>query len=186
MLRDDILAQLRAAGRPLTTTELRKNAPKVPTRGATHLLAPLQEQIYRVLRGLVHDGLVTRTASGRRTITWTTTPGQADDEIAALQAALSISIDRPRPNAAPTDPVVIAAAHLKAAARIASRVVRTPGDHKAVSTALCQVVIRWADVLVAVAAPATVTDHTQLIQAAIRSAHTLAAADRRPPTKDTA
>lgn len=66
ILRDDIMAQLRVAGRPVTTTELRTNAPKVPTRGAIHLLAPLQEQIYRVLRALVHDGLVTRTTRATR------------------------------------------------------------------------------------------------------------------------
>jgi hypothetical protein len=185
ILRDDIMAQLRAAGRPMTTTELRKNAPTVPTRGATRLLAPLQEQIYRVLRGLVHDGLVTRTARGGRTVTWTTTPGQADHEIAALEAALSISIDQPRPNAVPTDPVAIAAAHLKAAARTANQAARTTCDYKAVGTALSHVVTWWADVLAAVAAPASVTNYTQLIQAAIRSARTLVAADSRPRTKDT-
>jgi len=98
ILRDDIMAQLRVAGRPMTTTELRKNAPKVPTKGAAHLLAPLQEQIYRVLRGLVHDGLVTRTTPGGRTVTWTTSRGQADHEIAGLEAALSLTLDQPRPN----------------------------------------------------------------------------------------
>jgi len=169
ILRDDIMAQLRAAGRPMTTTELRKNAPKVPTRGATQLLAPLQEHIYRVLRGLVHEGLVTRSTLGRRTVTWSTTPGQAEHEIAALEAALSISIDQPRPNAAPTDPVAIAAAHLKAAARTANQAAHMTSDHKAVGTALSQVVTRWADVEAAVAAPASAADQT----------------DGRPPTKDT-
>lgn len=185
ILRNDIMAQLRAAGGPMTTTELRKNAPTVPTRGATRLLAPLQEQIYRVLRGLVHDGLVTRTARGGRTVTWTTTPGQADHEIAALEAALSISIDHQRPNAVPTGPVAIAASHLKAAARTASQGARTTCDHKAVGTALSQVVTRWADVLAALVAAASVANYTQLIQAAIHSARTLVAADSRPPTKDT-
>lgn len=185
ILRDDIMAQLRAASRPMSTTELRKSAPKVPTRGATHLLAPLQEQIYRVLRGLANDGLITRTTPGGRTVTWTTTPGQADHEIAALEAALSICIDQPETYAPPANPVAIAATHLKAAARTASQAASTTGDHKAVRIALSQVVTRWADVLAAVAGPASAADHTQLIQAAIRSAHTLAAADSRPPTRDT-
>ncbi|MGH3556015.1 MAG: hypothetical protein ACRDTK_00580 [Mycobacterium sp.] len=145
MLRDDIMAQLRAGGRPMTTTELRKNAPKEPTRGSAYLLAPLREQIYRVLRGLVHDGLVARITASGRTVTWMTTPGQADHEIAALEAALSISIDQPERNPARTDPVAIAAAHLKAAS----------------------------------------PDRTQLIQAAIRGAHTLPVADSQQPTAHT-
>lgn len=185
ILRDDIMAQLRAAGRPMTTTELRTNAPKVPTRGAIHLLAPLQEQIYRVLRALVHDGLVTRTTPGGRIASWTTIPGQTDHEIAALEATLSTSINQPRPDAASTDPVALAAAHLKAAARTANQAARTSCDHKAVGTTLSQIVTQWADILAAIAAPASAADNTQLIQAAIRKAQTLAAVDRRPPTKDT-
>lgn len=184
ILRDDIMAQLRTAGRPMTATELRKNAPRVPTMGATRLLAPLQEQVYRVLRGLAHDGLVTRTSLGRRNVTWTTTRGEADHEIAALEAALSIGIDRQRPDAGPIDPVAIAASHLKTAARTACQAARTTCD-KTVGTAISHVVTRWADVLATFAAAANAADHTRLIQTAIRSAHPPSAADSRPPTKDT-
>jgi len=40
ILRDDLLAQLRAAKSPRTAAELRRRAPRVPAAGVAVLLAP--------------------------------------------------------------------------------------------------------------------------------------------------
>lgn len=98
MLRDDILAQLRAAAGPLSTSHLRCHAAKVPVPGATGLFAPLQEQVFRTLRGLMRDQLVSRTAAGGREVTWAlTAAGAAAEEIAALEHVLHLDCRPPGP-----------------------------------------------------------------------------------------
>ena len=89
ILRDDLLAQLRVAGRPLTTAQLCRQAPRVPTPGAAVPLPPLREQVYRILCTLRRDDLVTRTKTPDRFVAWAVAPGPADDEIAALEAVLA-------------------------------------------------------------------------------------------------
>ena len=89
LLRDDLLAQLRSALRPLSTTHLLANAPDVPVRGARQRFAPLREQIYRALCALERGGLVTRVDSEGRSQHWKASPTDADHEIAALEAAFS-------------------------------------------------------------------------------------------------
>ena len=113
ILRDDLLAQLRAASRPMSTTELRRNAPKVPVNGLRTLVAPIREQIYRVLCALHHDGLVTRDTGQGRGVIWAPAPGAADEEIAALAEALRPACTEPAHG--PSTALCIAAAHLKAA-----------------------------------------------------------------------
>jgi hypothetical protein len=147
ILRDDIVAQLRAAGRPMTTTELRKKAAKIPTRGAAEPLPPIQEQIYRVLCRLDRDGLVRRTTAGERTVTWTSTPSQADSEIADLEAALSLTGAPPVPPPEYPDILALTATHLEAAAATA----RHAAAHGIpVTTAFSDAVTRCADVLIAI------------------------------------
>jgi len=96
MLRDDILAQLRAAAGPLSTSHLRCHATKVPVPGATGLFAPLQEQVFRTLRGLMRDQLVFRAAAGGHEVTWAlTAAGAAAEEIAALERVLHLQCRPP-------------------------------------------------------------------------------------------
>ena len=92
ILRKDLLAQLRAAGCSLTTLQLRGQASRVPVPGAAVALPPLREQVYRVLRALQRDGLVTRgrafaTVGDGGQVAWSAAPSPADGEIAALEAA---------------------------------------------------------------------------------------------------
>ena len=87
MLRDDLLAQLRSAPRPLSTAQLLAHAPDVPVSGARQRFAPLREQIYRALCALERGGLVTRVDAEGRSLHWTASPTAADREIAALEAA---------------------------------------------------------------------------------------------------
>lgn len=91
VLRDDLLAQLRSAARPLSTTQLLSQAPDVPVRGARQRFAPLREQIYRALCALERGGLVTRVNVEGRSQHWTASPTVADREIAALEAAFQAS-----------------------------------------------------------------------------------------------
>ena len=87
MLRDDLLAQLRSAPRPLSTAQLLAHAPDVPVSGARQRFAPLREQIYRALCALERGGLATRVDAEGRSLHWTASPTAADREIAALEAA---------------------------------------------------------------------------------------------------
>lgn len=86
ILRDDVLAQLRAARWPLTTAQLSRHASHVPTPGAAIPLAPIREQVYRVLCALHREGLVAREHPARCGVAWSAAPSPADDEIAALEA----------------------------------------------------------------------------------------------------
>lgn len=100
-LRDDIVAQLRTARRPMTTTQLREKAPRLPLRrGGPTVLAPPQEQIYRALCQLRSQGMVRQHPTPGRDAAWVIVPGEADDEIARLEAALlsSPSISRLAPS----------------------------------------------------------------------------------------
>ena len=126
-LRDDLLAQLRTARRPMSTTELRDNAPTQPIRaGSAVTVAPLQEQ--------VHRALCVPRAHGK------------DDEIADLEAAFQAS-PVPSGGQPPADPQRIAA-HLGAAARTASHALRhQPHTAAAVTEALSAVITVCADVL---------------------------------------
>ncbi|KWX20443.1 hypothetical protein AFM11_30120 [Mycolicibacterium wolinskyi] len=88
MLRDDILAQLRTAGRPLTTSELRGNAPAQPlTPGAAEHYPPLQERVYRALLKLHADGKVVKHRARGRAVTWSAAASADDDEIDRLEDA---------------------------------------------------------------------------------------------------
>lgn len=97
VLRDDLLAQLRIAQRPLTTAQLRLHAPDVPVAGVAISCAPIHEQIYRVLCGLERQGLLTRGGREGREVTWTAAAHPADREIASLEAAFSASDGQPAP-----------------------------------------------------------------------------------------
>lgn len=97
VLRDDLLAQLRIAQRPLTTAQLRLHAPEVPVAGVAISCAPIHEQIYRVLCGLERQGLLTRGGREGREVTWMAAANPADREIAALEAAFSASDGQPAP-----------------------------------------------------------------------------------------
>jgi hypothetical protein len=91
-LRDDILAQMRTARRPLTTTQLRENAASLPVRpGARTQLAPPQEQVYRALCQLRAQGKVRQHPTPGRDVAWVIVRGEDDDEIARLEAALLFS-----------------------------------------------------------------------------------------------
>jgi hypothetical protein len=92
-LRDDLLAQLRTARRPMSTSELRDNAPTYPLwAGSAVTVAPLQEQVYRALCVLRVHGKVEQHRSQGRTVRWmAVTDTDADAEIADLEAALQCS-----------------------------------------------------------------------------------------------
>lgn len=86
ILRRDLLAQLRASQTPLTTAELRAEAPAVPVAGAITPLLPTHEQVYRSLCSLQRAGLVIRhRAYASRNVQWSAAPSPADDEIAELE-----------------------------------------------------------------------------------------------------
>ena len=88
-LRDDLIAQLRAVRRPLTTAQLCRHAAHVPVPGLAVPLPPLREQVYRVLCALHREGLITREQAAR-CVVWSAAPNPiADREIAALEAAFS-------------------------------------------------------------------------------------------------
>jgi hypothetical protein len=90
ILRDDLLAQLRAAGQPMSTSELRSNAPQLPLwPGATRRYPPAQERIYRVLCRLADAGKVIRHPSQGRTVTWSAAPSADDAEIDVLERAFN-------------------------------------------------------------------------------------------------
>lgn len=99
ILRDDLLAQLRAAGRPLTTSELRANAPEQPLwPGAAHRYRPPQEQIYRILCRLAGNGKIIRHPARGRTVTWSPAPTDDDTEIDEVERAFNaIAADRADP-----------------------------------------------------------------------------------------
>ena len=147
-LRDDLLAQLRTARRPMSTTELRDNAPTQPIRaGSAVTVAPLQEQVYRALCVLRVHGKVEQHRSLGRIVTWVAVADtDADDEIADLEAAFQAS-PVPSGGQPPADPQRIAA-HLGAAARTASHALRhQPHTAAAVTEALSAVITVCADVL---------------------------------------
>lgn len=90
ILRDDLLAQLRTSGRPMSTSELRSNAPELPLwAGASRRYPPAQERIYRVLCRLEGSGKVIRHASCGRTVTWSAAPSAEDAEIDFLERAFT-------------------------------------------------------------------------------------------------
>lgn len=90
ILRDYLLAALRASPHPLTTTELRRSAPAVAVSGSARPLPPAQETIYRLLRSLQGEGSVSAadTTACRRAWVATANPA-ADHEIASLDALFS-------------------------------------------------------------------------------------------------
>ncbi|MBV0920286.1 hypothetical protein KC238_23805 [Mycobacteroides chelonae] len=90
ILRDDLLAQLRSAGRPMSTTELRTNAPQQPLApGAQRSYPPTQERIYRALCRLVHSNKVVRHVAVGRVVTWSAAPSDDDAEIDDLERAFN-------------------------------------------------------------------------------------------------
>ncbi|MGV7254601.1 hypothetical protein PJI20_10030 [Mycobacterium kansasii] len=186
MLRDDLLAQMRSAQRPLCTSELRENAGRLPVPGAARAFPPIREQIYRVMCGLENDGLVTRASTSGRAATWALTPaGAATDEIAALENALRLPAARPAGmQTYRRDVLMVAAIHLKAAARTARR---TAASHDSAATALSHIVIEWADVITALSDPQRVDDPTHQVESAIRRsaqyASTLPASPLEPPAR---
>jgi hypothetical protein len=128
-LRDDLLAQLRTARRPMSTTELRDNAPTQPIRaGSAVIVAPLQEQVYRALCVLRVHGKVEQHRSQGRIVTWVAVADtDADDEIADLEAAFQAS-PVPGGGQPPADPQRIAA-HLEAAAAYREPRATSPTTH---------------------------------------------------------
>ncbi|MCA2304865.1 hypothetical protein JF770_14960 [Mycobacterium intracellulare] len=143
ILRDDLLAQLRSAQRPLTTTQLRSHAPAVPVAGATVPHPPIQEQIYRVLCALERQGLAKRGSTHGREATWLPAPNPADHEIAALEAAFTHAATAQR--VAHHD-IARASEHLIAGARCAQQIAIDGDDHTA-AAALSDVLIRCAGLL---------------------------------------
>jgi hypothetical protein len=92
VLRDDILAQLRTARRPMSTTELREKAPtQLFGPNGTRRFPPLQEQVYRALCRLRSEGKVDQHCARGRIVTWVAVAGDADDEIADLEASFQAS-----------------------------------------------------------------------------------------------
>jgi hypothetical protein len=90
ILRDDLLAQLRAAARPMSTSELRSNAPGLPLwPGASRRYPPAQERIYRALCRLADARKVIRHPSRGRTVTWSAAPSADDAEIDILERAFN-------------------------------------------------------------------------------------------------
>ncbi|MDV7195555.1 hypothetical protein [Mycolicibacterium fortuitum] len=90
ILRDDLLAQLRAAGRPMSTSQLRTNAPHQPlVSGGQRSYPPTQERIYRALCRLVDSGKVVRQRAAGRVVTWSAAPSDDDVEIEDLERAFN-------------------------------------------------------------------------------------------------
>ncbi|GAB4897879.1 hypothetical protein MAHJHV34_49750 [Mycobacterium avium subsp. hominissuis] len=152
-LRDDILAQLRTARRPMSTSELRAHAPRLPLRpGGGPLLAPLQEQVYRALCVLRRHGKVAQHQSRGRIVTWVAThDGDDDEEIADLEAAFRGRLPAPGDPVSPIagDEVLgLAVEHLKFAAGAAAQLVNVqPAQAAPVTAAFIAVVSCWADVI---------------------------------------
>ncbi|GBE68263.1 hypothetical protein MFM001_47250 [Mycobacterium sp. MFM001] len=152
-LRDDILAQLRTARRPMSTSELRAHAPHLPLRpGGGPLLAPLQEQVYRALCVLRRQGKVAQHQSRGRIVTWVAThDADEDDEIADLEAAFHQQLLAPSDPVSPiaADEVLgVAVEHLKFAAGTTAQLVNVqPAQAAPVTAAFIAVVSCWADVI---------------------------------------
>ncbi|MDO3240996.1 hypothetical protein P5W04_12790 [Mycobacteroides abscessus subsp. abscessus] len=90
MLRDDILAQLRTAAQPRSTSELRANAPAQPLQpGGTEHYPPLQERVYRALLKLHADGKIIKHPARGRIVTWSAARSCDDDEIDRLEDAFN-------------------------------------------------------------------------------------------------
>lgn len=170
-LRDDILAQLRTARRPMSTSELRAHAPHLPLRpGGGPLLAPLQEQVYRALCVMSRHGKVAQHQSRGRTVTWLAThDGDDDEEIADLEAAFHQQLPAPgdRVGPIPADEVLgVAVEHLKFAASTTAQLVNVQPAHAApVAAALTAVVSCWADVIGAARHHHPRAGHTGLLTA---------------------
>ncbi len=145
ILGDDLLAQLRTAQRPLTTAQLRQHAPAVPVAGARAALAPVHEQVYRVLCGLERQRLVVRSKAEGRQVSWSYLPNTADHEIASLTAAFTES-ETTQP--AQREGLARTTEHLIAGARTA-RTIAIGGDTGGAATALSQVLIDCAELLTA-------------------------------------
>lgn len=143
ILRDDLLAQLRSAQRPLTTAQLRERAPAVPITGVAAARPPTQEQVYRVLCTLQRQGLVQRGATQGREITWLPAPNPADREIASLEAAFTDATTAPHNG---RHDIARASEHLIAGARCAHRIA-LDGDADTAAAALSRVLIRCAGLL---------------------------------------
>ena len=87
MLRDDVLAQLRSARRPLSTRTLRMRAAPVRVPGTILRRPPLDQQVYRALAALRAAGVVTSTPACGRSVLWQLTEkGCAAAEIESLEA----------------------------------------------------------------------------------------------------
>ncbi|VBA61501.1 hypothetical protein [Mycobacterium attenuatum] len=87
VLRDDVLAQLRSARRPLTTRTLRMRAAPVAVPGTSVRRPPLDQQVYRALARLRAAGMVTSIPACGRSVLWQLTEkGSAAAEIDALEA----------------------------------------------------------------------------------------------------
>jgi hypothetical protein len=87
VLRDDVLAQLRLARRPLSTRTLRTRAAPVPVAGTSLRRPPLDQQVYRALARLRAAGLVTSIPACGRSMLWQLTEkGSAAAEIEVLEA----------------------------------------------------------------------------------------------------
>ena len=87
ILRDYLVAALRCSPHPLTTTELRQGAPPVAVPGSVRPLPPTRETIYRLLRSLQGEGIVTAADTNACRRAWMATADPAaDDEIASLDA----------------------------------------------------------------------------------------------------
>lgn len=143
ILRDDLLAQLRSAQRPLTTAQLRERAPAVPVTGTAAARPPIQEQIYRVLCTLERRRLIIRGTAQGREVTWLPAPNPADREIAALEAAFTDST--PAPHNGRHD-IARASEHLMAGARCV-HLIALNGDEDTAATALSRVLIHCASLL---------------------------------------
>ncbi|VBA32114.1 hypothetical protein LAUMK4_05682 [Mycobacterium persicum] len=142
ILRNDVLAQLRIAQRPLTTAQLRHHAPNVPVAGTFASCAPIREQIYRVLCALERQGLVTRSAGHGRELAWKAAASAADPEIASLEAALAAST----PNHARGSELSRTTEYLIAGARRTHRIA-TSGDKATAAAALSQALVHCAVLL---------------------------------------
>lgn len=103
MLRDDLLAQLRAANKPLTTRRLREFAAPIPVEGFTVRAAPLREHVYRALQQMRAENLVEPIPSCGRDLAWQlTTHGAARQEIDTLNAVFALPAT-PQPSMQPKD-----------------------------------------------------------------------------------
>lgn len=93
ILRNDILAQLRSTARPVSTRTLRMRAAPVPVAGTTLRRPPLDQQVYRTLARLRATGIVASIPTCGRSVLWQlTAKGAAADEIAHLEALLTVQV----------------------------------------------------------------------------------------------